>query len=257
LAVRFACLGSGSSGNGLVVESGGTRVLLDCGFPLKETELRLARLRLAGHDLCAVLVTHEHTDHMQGVARFALKFRLPVYMTYGAWRVFAAQGERRLEVRVIGSEESLAVESLEIQPFPVPHDAQEPVQYVFGDGIRKLGVLTDCGSVTTHIAAVLSGLHALVLECNHDVEMLTNGEYPPALKARILGRYGHLDNQTAAGLLARMEVGRLQHIIAAHLSEKNNRPELARAALAGALNCQEDWIGVAGQEQGFGWRQIV
>ena len=145
---------------------------------------------------------------------------------------------------------------LEFQPFPVPHDAREPVQYVVSDGARRWGLLTDAGHVTGHMISVLEDCHALTLECNHDVDRLRRGSYPARLKARILGRYGHLDNGAAAQLLGRLSTAGLQHIVAAHLSEENNTPELARAALAGALGCEPEWIGVASQSEGLGWRTI-
>jgi len=139
----------------------------------------------------------------------------------------------------------------------VPHDATEPVQYVFGDGAAKLGVLTDAGCATPHIEAMLHGCHALVLECNHDTAMLANGDYPYFLKQRVGGRLGHLSNDDAARLLARLDNSRLQHIVAAHLSQKNNLPELAVTALSRALGCAEDWIAVASQQEGLGWRDVV
>jgi phosphoribosyl 1,2-cyclic phosphodiesterase len=139
----------------------------------------------------------------------------------------------------------------------VPHDAREPVQFVCSDGRWRLGVLTDLGVSTAHVETSLSGCDALVLECNHDVEMLANGDYPYPLKQRIAGKQGHLDNDTAAALLARLDNSRLKHLFAAHLSQHNNRPDLARAALAGALCCAPDWIGIADQHDGFGWREFI
>jgi phosphoribosyl 1,2-cyclic phosphodiesterase len=130
------------------------------------------------------------------------------------------------------------------------------VQYVFGDGARRLGVLTDVGSSTAHIQASLSGCEALVLECNHDVDLLMNGDYPPALKARIASRWGHLANEVSAAILSVIDRSRLRHVVAAHLSQKNNTPELARAALAGALGCAPEWIAVATQEEGLAWREV-
>ena len=118
-------------------------------------------------------------------------------------------------------------------------------------------MLTDAGSSTPHIEAMLSGLDALVLEFNHDLGLLMNGSYPPSLKQRIASRFGHLDNQTAAQLLASLDCSRLQHLIAAHLSQQNNTPDLARKAVAQALNCALEWIGVASQNDGFGWREII
>ena len=168
-----------------------------------------------------------------------------------------ADVRQEVDIRFLDSHEPMAVGDLEIHPYPVPHDAREPVQFTFADGARKLGVLTDAGSVTTHMVAMLAGCSALVLECNHDPELLAASRYPTFLKQRVGGRYGHLANATAAGLLAQLEQGKLQHVVAAHLSQENNRPSLATAALAGAMNCDPGWIGVADQEAGFDWRHIA
>lgn len=253
--MRFASLGSGSAGNALLAESGGTLVLVDCGFGLRETVARLARLGVQPDQLSGIVVTHEHDDHVGGAFKFSAKYRVPLYMTYGT---LAAVGpvSQAVSVHVIDSHGIFSIGSLEIRPYPVPHDAREPVQYVLGDGARKLGVLTDTGSSTAHIESMLSGCAALVLECNHDLDLLMGGNYPKSLKQRIGGRFGHLDNQASSMLLSRLDQSRLQHVIAAHLSEKNNRPELARAALSVAMNCQEGWIGVADQASGFDWRQL-
>jgi phosphoribosyl 1,2-cyclic phosphodiesterase len=254
--IRFASLGSGSEGNGLVVEAGRTRVLLDCGFGLSETTQRLARLGLAPEQLSAIAVTHEHSDHIGGVARFARKHGLPVWLTHGTRIMWEAQEDSLPEVRIFDSHSRFAVEELEIHPYPVPHDAREPVQFVFSDGGVKLGVLTDAGCITPHIEAMLSGLDALVLECNHDGQMLRDGPYPSGLKQRVGGRLGHLENAQAAALLKQLDCSRLRHVVAAHISKKNNTPALARQALAEALDCAEEWIGVARQEEGFDWRSI-
>ncbi len=139
----------------------------------------------------------------------------------------------------------------------MPHDAREPVQFVLSDGAVRLGVLTDTGVPTPHIVESLSGVDALVLECNHDLDLLMNGPYPAQLKRRIAGRLGHLSNEASAELVRAMDCSRLQHVIAAHLSEKNNTPEMARAALAGALGCAPDWVAIATQEEGFAWREIT
>ena len=254
--MRFACLGSGSQGNGLVVEVANTRLLLDCGFTLKETIARLARLGLEPDMIDGIVVTHEHEDHIGGVARFARKFETQVWMTHGTLR-----GEEKAFVAVPGinfidSHQRFSIGDIEIEPYPVPHDAHEPAQFVFGDGSKRLGVLTDTGSSTPHIEAVLSRCHALVLECNHDAQMLASGDYPTSLKQRVGGRFGHLENTASARLLASLDGSLLQHVIAAHLSQKNNTPQLAQTALSGAVNCEPDWIGVAGQSEGFVWRQI-
>ena len=255
--MRFACLGSGSRGNALIVEQGGTRLMLDCGYPLRETERRLARLGLAPEDLAGILVTHEHSDHTAGVGKFARKHGLALWLTYGTLKATPGELPDAAQINVIDSHSPFDVGALHLLPFPVPHDAREPAHFVFSDGARRLGVLTDSGASTSHIESMLSGCDALVLECNHDLGLLMSGDYPPALKSRVAGRYGHLDNQSAARLLAALDRGRLQHLIAAHLSQQNNTPDLARAALAQAMGCAPDWIGVADQDLGFGWRDIA
>jgi phosphoribosyl 1,2-cyclic phosphodiesterase len=257
--MRFASLGSGSEGNGLIVQAGNTTLLLDCGFGLAETARRLQRLNLTPDDLDGIVVTHEHDDHVGGVPRFSRKHEIPVYLTYGT---FVATGISRFEgvvVNIIDSHTALQLNDIELQPFPVPHDAREPAQFVFSDGDKSLGVLTDTGISTSHIEAMLSAADALVLECNHERDMLMNSAYPYSLKQRIGGRLGHLDNTAAAGLLSTLRKGNssMQHVIAAHLSKQNNTPALAQRALGQALGCDEAWIGVATQDEGFGWRDIA
>jgi len=265
--LRFTSLASGSQGNCLVVESGATRVLVDCGLSARETVRRLARRGLEPESLRAILVTHEHEDHLGGVNALAATYGLEVVLTRGT---LAAQREadtvRRADagtaasdgvrMQLIDGRAPFAIDDLEVRPFTVPHDAREPVQYVLSDGARRLGVLTDLGGPTAHVIEMLSGCEALVLECNHALDLLWGGGYPRWLKARIGGPLGHLDNDAAAALLAALDRSRLQHVIAAHLSEQNNRPELARAALAGALGCAPEWIGLATQAEGFGWREL-
>ena len=158
--------------------------------------------------------------------------------------------------QIFDSHAPFHIGDLEVHPFPVPHDAREPVQFVFGNGAQRLGVLTDTGVSTPHIEAMLSGCDALTLECNHDLDMLMNGPYVRQLKQRVSGRLGHLDNQSAAGLLGRLDNRRLQHLVAAHLSAQNNSPALARQALSAVLGCAPDWIGIADQATGFDWREI-
>jgi phosphoribosyl 1,2-cyclic phosphodiesterase len=253
--VRFASLGSGSQGNALIVEAGNTRVLLDCGFSVNETARRLERLRAHAERLTAVVVTHEHDDHIGGAARLARRFGLPVWLTPGTLRGLEALFEG-VELRLIAGYAPFVIGDLELIPFPVPHDAREPAQFVFSDGARRLGVITDAGSVTAHMQQVLSACDALVVECNHEPGLLAASDYPERIKQRIAGRFGHLDNATAARLLAALDRGRLQHVIAAHLSQSNNLPQLARGALAEVLGCTAEWIGVASQEAGFDWRGI-
>jgi len=252
--VRFASLGSGSKGNATLIRKRTTCVLVDNGFSLKETELRLARLGVEAAQLTAILVTHEHGDHIRGVGPLARKYGIPVWTTRGT-ASHVGLGELP-ELQYLDVHQPLELGDLEVQPFPVPHDAREPCQFAFGDGARRLGILTDTGSITTHIVEQLSGCDALMLECNHDTAMLLNGAYPESLKARVGGRFGHLSNQQAAELLAQLDTGCLQHLVAAHLSEQNNTPELVCYALSDVLNCTPDWITVAHQDTGLSWRDI-
>lgn len=254
--MRFASLGSGSEGNCLLVEAAATRILADCGFSLAETVARLARCGVEPDSIDAILITHEHDDHIGGAARFARKFNIPVWMTHGTGQAAADAFANIGSLTIFDCHQRFAVGDIEIEPYTVPHDAREPAQFVFSDGAARLGLLTDAGSLTAHMQAVLSGLDALVLECNHDLDLLWNSSYPQRLKQRIAGKFGHLDNGTSAQLLASIDCSRLQHLIAAHLSKQNNTPELAGAALARVLDCAPGWIGVATQSEGFGWRQI-
>jgi phosphoribosyl 1,2-cyclic phosphodiesterase len=255
--VRFASIGSGSEGNGLVVEAGNTRVLIDCGFGVRETATRLSRLGIEPGSLSAILVTHEHSDHVGGVPAFAARYRVPVWLTFGTMAVVGARFDGMERIYGFDSHEAFVIDDLEIRPFPVPHDAREPVQFVITDGDHRVGVVTDLGMSTPYVEASLSGCDALVLECNHDLELLAGSDYPYSLKQRITGRYGHLHNEAAAGLLAALDTRHLQHIFAAHLSQHNNTPDKARAALAGVLSCTTDWIGIADQADGFGWRALA
>jgi len=189
------------------------------------------------------------------VARFSKRHAIPVHLTRGTALALPVDFPASL-VRFVDPHASFEVNDLLVDPFPVPHDAREPVQYAFSDGASRLAVTTDLGMSTPHVEEKLSHCHALVLECNHDAAMLQGGSYPRMLKERISGRFGHLDNEAAAGIVSRIDCTRLEHIVAAHLSKENNRPELAVRALAGALGCEDSWIGVAGQEDGFAWRSI-
>ena len=256
--MRFASLASGSSGNCLVAEAAGTVVLVDCGLALTETERRLARLGLEPSQVSAILITHEHSDHACGAFDFAAAHRITVYLTHGTLAALKVEGKALDGVRlvIVNGRQSFFVDGIQLVPFTVPHDAREPVQYVLSDGASKLGVLTDVGISTAHVEKMLSGLDALVLECNYDRDLLWNGAYPRWLKERIAGPFGHLDNRESERLLAALDRSRLKHVIGAHLSQQNNRPELARAALARAMGCEESWIGLATQDDGFGWRSI-
>jgi len=252
--MRFASLGSGSKGNATLVEAGDTRVLIDCGFSCLEVEKRLARLSLQATDLDAILVTHEHSDHIAGVARLSRRYRLPVWMTAGTEA--AHKGGELAQCSCINSHQAFSIGDLQVQPFPVPHDAREPCQFVFSDARRRLGLLTDVGSLTAHMLQALDGLDALILECNHDPDMLANGPYPLRLKQRVAGPYGHLSNQQASEIISKINIDRLQHLVAAHLSEKNNQPQLALGSLAAVVGERGFDLLAADQPAGMPWLSI-
>lgn len=226
--MRFTLLGSGSSGNVAYVEAGNTRVIVDAGLPKSEIEARLQRIPdsegpLTVERLDAVLVTHDHSDHM-GCAK---SLGRPIWATSGTRRV------GQLDAELVRSGQRFQVGALEVLPVLLPHDAEETVGYVLSDGQHKVGVLTDCGWEAPDVAEGFAGCDVLVLETNHDATMLKYGPYPPSLKRRVGGRRGHLSNDQSATLLRMM----LQHgpapklVIAAHLSQANNRPALAKSAL--------------------------
>lgn len=252
--MRFASIGSGSRGNATLVSHGETTLLVDCGFSARETEKRLQRLNIDAGDLTAIVVTHEHADHINGVRVLARKYKLPVYATAGTAAYFSTDVANF--VTEFSCHETFTVNDIEVQPFPVPHDAREPSQFVFHNGQHKLGLLTDVGSITPMIEENLTSCDALLLEANHDMDMLDNGEYPEHLKYRVSGRLGHLNNVQSAKLLERIDTSRLQHIVAMHLSEKNNSPNIVSPLFAQALDCDQSWITIAEQEVGFDWREL-
>lgn len=254
--IRFTSLGSGSEGNALLIEAGGTRLLVDCGLPVRQA---LARIEARGVDpkgLDAILVTHEHGDHIGGVMALARKTGTTVCLTRGTHAavhtrsVDACNGVR---LRIIDSHLPFELGSVEVQPFPVPHDAREPVQYVIVHGALRLGILTDLGMLTPHVERSLQDCDGLVLEFNHDPAMLAASSYPESLKQRIAGRYGHLCNRDAAGFLGRLDLRRLQHVVAAHLSKSNNSEEHVLAAVQEVLDHVPACFYLATQEDGFDW----
>lgn len=253
--MRFCSLGSGSSGNATVVEARdgphAHRVLIDCGFSLREFETRLARAGLQPDELDAIFVTHEHGDHVGCAPALSRRYGIPLWTSRGTWR---AHGESEaVDVRFARDGEPIDVGSLRLIPYTVPHDAAEPLQLRCTDGARSLGVLTDAGSITPHLLEHLRGCEALLLECNHDAGMLARSRYPASVRARIGGPHGHLCNETAAQILRASAHAGLRHVVAAHLSEQNNTPALAREAMAGACGARPEDIIVASPALGFDW----
>jgi len=254
LKLRFSYLGSGSRGNAALIESGDTCVMLDCGFSAKETEKRIRRLKRRPGDIAAVVITHEHGDHVAGAVRFARRHDIELWMTPGTCA--ALRDAHLAKLRLVNCHETFSIGDLQIEPTPVPHDAREPCQYVFGNGAHRLGILTDTGHISAHMLKVYQGCDALALECNHAPDMLAAGPYPAHLKERVGCNYGHLSNQQAADMLDNMDCSSLTQIVGVHLSEKNNEPELARAALAGGLGCEASEVQIADQQDGLDWRDV-
>ena len=257
--IRFCSLGSGSSGNATVVEATSgittTRLLIDAGFSLRELETRLERAGLTVGDLDAVFVTHEHGDHVGCALGLGERHDIPVWMSRGTWRAIGpCTPPPRLAFARDG--EAIEVGDLYVHPFTVAHDAAEPLQLRCSDGDSMVVVLTDLGSITTHMLENLVGCEALVLECNHDADLLAASRYPPSLKSRIGGRFGHLSNHSAAEIVGKSVGAGLRHLVAAHLSRENNTPELARGALAATWGSSPADVVVADPVRGFSWLQL-
>jgi phosphoribosyl 1,2-cyclic phosphodiesterase len=257
--LRFRSLGSGSTGNATLVEatSGGrtSRLLVDCGFTLRHLDARLARAGLAAGDIDAIFVTHEHGDHIGCTYALSRRERIPVWMSEGTW---LATGGRDFKGRLNLARDGLDIEvgDLLVQPFTVPHDAREPLQLRCTDGARSLGILTDLGHATPHVLGRLMHLDALLLEFNHDSDMLAGSAYPPFLKLRVGGNYGHLSNTAAAAIARTVCHPGLRHLLGAHLSEQNNRPDVVRRVMAEALGANEHEMLTATAAEGSPWLDL-
>ena len=254
--LRFRNLGSGSSGNATIVEArSGSRVnrlLVDCGLGIRQLDQRLQRAGLSADDIDAIFITHEHSDHIGCARQVAMRHQIPVWMSHGT---HAGVGSPDFDGLLQLARDGVAIElgELHLTPFTVPHDAREPLQLRCSDGASSLGILTDLGHATEHVLAQLAACQALLLECNHDADLLAGGAYPAFLKKRVGGKMGHLSNARAGEIARALRHPGLATVVAAHLSQHNNRPELARAALARALDCAAADIAVADQVHGSDW----
>ena len=254
--IRFKSLGSGSTGNATVIQARGgaggvTHLLVDCGLGIRALDKRLAQAGMLAEQIDAIFITHEHADHIGCARSLAARERIPVYMSEGTW-LGLGQPDFDGLLRIACDSVDIEVGGLQVRPFTVPHDAREPLQLTCTDGASRMGVLTDLGHATPHVIEHLSGCATLLLECNHDTEMLQAGPYPYFLKRRVGGDWGHLANEAAASIAQAVLPHGLRRVVAAHLSEQNNRPELARAALVSALGEAVE-INVADGPTGSGW----
>ena len=254
--LRFKSLGSGSSGNATVIQAssgtGITHLLVDCGLGLPQMDKRLRQAGMLADQIDGIFVTHEHGDHIGCARQLALRERIPVYMSRGTYMAIGEPDFAGL-LRIVCDSETFEIGALQVRPFTVPHDAREPLQLTCSDGAVRLGVLTDLGHATAHVLEQLAGCRSLLLECNHDPQMLASGSYPPFLKRRVGGGWGHLANEAAAAIALAIQPRGLQQVVAAHLSEQNNHPDMVRQVLARTLGCGEADILVADGPNGSGW----
>jgi phosphoribosyl 1,2-cyclic phosphodiesterase len=249
VTLRFIALGSGSRGNAALVEFGATVLMIDCGLPCKIVEERLQAVDRQPRDVTAILVTHEHTDHAQGVATFSKRHNTPVWMTPGT----ASALPTITRVHHLSPHRPLAIGGIDVHPYPVPHDAREPCQFTFAAAGRRLGMLTDAGYVTPHMVERLTACDALALECNHDLDSLQRGPYPESLKARVASRFGHLNNGQTTELLRRLDATRVQWVLGLHLSERNNTPQQVRETLRPVLEQARLQLHLASQDAPTAW----
>jgi phosphoribosyl 1,2-cyclic phosphodiesterase len=253
--IRFKSLGSGSTGNATVVQARGDRtishVLVDCGLGIRQLDKRLAQAGMLAEQIDAIFITHEHGDHIGCAQQLALRERIPVWMSEGTW-LGLGQPDFDGLLRIARDSTPIEVGALQLHPFTVPHDAREPLQLACSNGGVSLGVLTDLGHATPHVIDKLRGCATLLLECNHDRQLLADSNYPPFLKRRVGGAWGHLANEAAAAIAQAVLPHGLRQVVAAHLSEQNNRPDLVRAALALALGSAVE-VHVADGPSGSAW----
>ena len=250
--MKFASLGSGSKGNATIIDAEHGCLMVDCGFSIKETARRLERVGKSPQDISAILVTHEHSDHWKGVLPFASKFSIDVYATAGCYRAVNVSPTTSKLLKVICSHSGFMINNVHVLPIPVPHDANEPVQYIFSYDQYRLGILTDVGNITPYIIEQYNNCTGLLVEANHDVELLQAGAYPKFLKDRVAGQWGHLNNHQTASLLSAIDQQPIQKLVIGHISESNNNSARVKQAIEDVFPRSEKII-YANQNEGFDW----
>lgn len=244
----FSVLGSGSRGNCVYVESGKTGFLIDAGFSGKETEKRLALIERDLSNIQAILLTHEHNDHIRGAGVISRKIKIPIYSNRDTFRRSAKRLGKLFGHHEFVTGNSIEIDHLSIRSFRISHDTVDPVGFVVDDGASRLGCCTDTGKVSHLMINRLVNCNGLILEFNHNLDMLKNGPYPLPLQQRIRSNMGHLSNEDAAELLSDLATENLKAVVLAHLSEANNHSELAmKAVSSGVQGLQDALIVVATQ----------
>ncbi len=241
--ISFRTIASGSSGNCVLFSKDNKILIIDCGISGRNVTAFLNAENIDFNHICSILVTHEHTDHTKGVGVLARKFKVPVVASRGTWQGMSFIGNVENQV-VFDDYSDIDFDGIVVKPFPIPHDANQPTGYlIFADG-KKYAVATDIGHLTREIVDLLTGCEAVILEANYDKEMLTNGIYPPYLKARIGGSNGHLDNLDTAKIAAYLAKNGTKSILLGHLSNENNTPEIAFNQVAKEMELQGIKVGV-------------
>jgi phosphoribosyl 1,2-cyclic phosphodiesterase len=248
--LTLCVLASGSRGNATYISNGLTAILLDAGLSGKELQRRMAAKGLDPDSLDAILVSHEHTDHIHGVGVMARRFGLTVHISDGTWQASRQALGKLTDVRPFACGHAFSIGDFAVHPFSISHDAADPAGFTLACNGFKVGVATDLGIATGVVKTHLQDCNALILEANHDPQMLIDGSYPWPLKQRIRGRSGHLSNDDAASLLEALTHERLSHVILAHLSEENNTPDKAKQTLASAINSRRTTLHIATQSAG-------
>ncbi|GAC1434890.1 MAG: MBL fold metallo-hydrolase [Terriglobales bacterium] len=241
MSVSVSVLASGSRGNSTIVESSTTRILVDAGISCRETFKRMKAVNDDPHSLSAILITHEHSDHVYGLLVLAKKLNIPVFMTgatHNSWSrsVRDACGEMpAIKLELFSAGRCFQVGDIDVTPFTIPHDAVDPVGFTFRTEGVKVGIATDLGYMPPGVCDQLRGCNVLIIESNHDLERLRLGPYPWSVKQRVMSRVGHLSNDALAQFFCNDYDGGASYLVLAHLSEQNNHPELARGAAEKAL----------------------
>lgn len=253
--LEVASLGSGSTGNATLVRSANTTVLIDCGFTLKETLKRMASLGVAPSDLSAVLISHEHGDHVKGIGPLSRKFGVPIYLTHGTFR--RLKDDRLLKYELFHAHAPFELGDLTIDPFPTPHDAAESCQFIVRKDNVSFVVATDMGVCPPFVLSKLAGVNGMLIECNYDDDLLRNGPYPPSLQHRIRGNFGHLGNLQAGPVVRAIDHPALECILLGHLSEKNNTEQCALDAVLASVSNHPERVEVLKPHVASRWYAIT